>query len=69
MLVVRDACDKRADNYKDGACLFCMVICVGCAMRPFSNAKEQFEADIFGVVSTGYVRQVSAQPACSVWRQ
>ena len=28
MLVVRDACDKRADNHKDGACLFHMVICV-----------------------------------------
>ena len=28
MLVVRDACDKRADNHEDGACLFRMVICV-----------------------------------------
>ena len=37
MLAVRDACDKRADNHEDGACLFCMVICVA---RPFSNTKN-----------------------------
>ena len=62
MLAIRDARDKRADNHEDGACLFRVVICVACAMRPFSNAKN-FEADLFVVVRV-WLRETSECTTC-----
>ena len=54
MLVVRDACDKRADNHEDGACLFRVVICVARAMLRTIRGRSLWCSEGLAVARSAY---------------